>query len=101
MNKKIHQFVLSVALFCFVSVATGIADGLHHLCQDHHEEHNSEHCLVCEQLATVNRNCLYQQDYYIINNFPVIEIIGSLYESIDLNNSYIELFSPRPPPVFC
>ena len=66
-NGKIQRVVVSAGLAWFVIVASGAAMTIHLSCCDGHEEHDGEHCNLCQQLHVVNKHCMFEVNICVVD----------------------------------
>lgn len=96
MIRSARKCVLMLAAVCFVSMATGATLQLHLLGHEHPHEHDSEHCLICQQLVVSGK-------YVAEPGLQLDDITRFEYFTDFYCHSYITIFnpksfSPRPPP---
>ena len=92
-----RKSVLMLAIVSLLAMVTGLITTLHLLSQKNHHEHDPDHCSICQQLLTVQKEFSSQPEPKIvyINQFKHYNV--SLYVTF-IERPYFQTFSPRPPP---
>jgi hypothetical protein len=95
--RSARKVVYVVTTFCFVAMVTELSLHLHLLNHEHPEEHDSDHCSVCQQL-------LITHGKFITEPEPGLPDSNLLHDSTEFHfQSYIislhsQPFNPRSPP---
>ena len=97
MSSLDRKAVLICITVCFVAMVTGVSLQLHLLGHEHPEEHDSEHCSVCQQLLITPGKFIMEP----VSNLP--DTGFHAYNVEFQSQSYViafhfEPFDPRPPP---
>ena len=88
-------FVLT-AIF-FVALVTGLSLYLHLLSHEHPEEHDSEHCPICQQLL-IKPGKFITVPESDLSDFTLLEGQLTFYSQSYTKAFHFDPFRPRPPP---
>ena len=72
MGRKTRKLVVLTAIALFATFATQALMFIHLLCEEHHPEHDSHECPVCQQLLSLPHSITVEEPT-LINQYPVCE----------------------------
>jgi hypothetical protein len=91
------KVVCVYSMVCFVAMVTGVSLHLHFLSHEHPEEHDSEHCSVCQQLLIVPGKFIVESETSLFDSILQRDIVEFQSQS-DVIAFHFDPFGPRPPP---
>ena len=98
MSERIRKIALIMATVLFATFATQVMLFAHLLCEEHHSEHNSHECPVCQQLLSLPHSTTVEEQTAIIQ-YPVCEQSLIFHIEVAPAISIPGLLGPRAPPV--
>jgi hypothetical protein len=78
-------------------MVTGVSLHLHLLSYEHPEEHDTEHCPLCQQLLFKPGKFITEPESGVPDDGPLIDDV-EFYSQPYVTAFHFESFSPRPPP---
>lgn len=81
-----------------MTMVMGIPRYLHLLAHEHPEEHNAEHCLVCQQLLIMPGKFIMEPELNLPDFVPQKNNVEFDFQSCIIT-FHSEPFRPRPPPL--
>jgi len=97
LDRLARKCVLTLAIICFVAMTTGVTLQLHLLSDTHPEEHDSEHCSICQQLLIAPGKFLLEPEL-TVEISSQIECCIDFHSTICIKQFHHQQFDPRPPP---
>jgi hypothetical protein len=97
LDRLARNCILSLAIVCFVAMTTGVAIQLHLLGDAHPEEHDSEHCSVCQQLLIMPGKLALEPELTLEMDGQ-IECYVNFHSAVCIKQFHHQQFDPRPPP---
>ena len=93
-----RKCVLVIMAVSFLAMVTGVLLQLHLLGHDHHTEHHSDECSVCQNLLTTPEKFTQELETRLpgLNSF---ESYAEIPLHIYITTFYHNPFSPRAPPL--
>ena len=85
------------SMVCFVAMVTGVSLHLHFLSHEHPEEHDAEHCSVCQRLLIV-RGKFVAESETSLPDFILQKGNVEFHSQSYVIAFHFEPFGPRPPP---
>jgi len=82
----------------FVAMVTGLSLHLHLLSHHHPEEHDSEHCSICQQLLIKPGKFITEPESHL-PDFNRLEGQLTFYSQSYTKTFRFDPFRPRPPPL--
>jgi hypothetical protein len=98
MSGRIRKIALITATVLFATFATQAMLFAHLLCEEHHSEHNSHECPVCQQLLSLPHSTTVEEQT-AISQYPVCEQSLIFHIEVTPAISIPGFLGPRAPPV--
>jgi hypothetical protein len=100
MSERIRKIAVITAMVLFATFATQAMLLAHLLCEEHHSEHNSHECPVCQQLFSLPHSTTVEEQT-AISQYPVCEQSLIFHIEVAPTISILGLLGPRAPPFVC
>ena len=97
MLRLTRKTALLIATVGFVSMVTEVSLHVHFLNHEHPEEHDSEHCSICQQLLVTPGKFIAEPESFALEFIPQKNNIEFHSQSFVITFQF-NSFSPRPPP---
>jgi len=92
-----RKAVLGFVVVCFVARVTGVSLHLHILSHEHPEEHDAEHCPICQQLLIAPGKFMTEPELSLADLNRQKGTVEYPSQSCVITFRF-EPFGPRPPP---
>jgi hypothetical protein len=93
-----RKAVLVLMTLCFVAMVTGVSVRLHWLSRDHLEEHDFDHCSICQQLLSASGKFIPGPQLSLLD-VDLHRDNGELLPQLYVTTFHYNLCNPRPPPL--
>lgn len=97
MRCLVRKSVLVLTIISFLAMTTGLISTLHLSSQKNHQEHDSDHCSICQQLLTMPKGFPSQPEPKI-GDTDRFEYYAVPHYVTFVKRLYLQPFNPRPPP---
>jgi len=97
LKRLARKAVLITAIACFSAMVMGITLYLHMLSRPHPEEHDSEHCSVCQQLLLAPGKFIAEPELALLDHSPRNDTVEFQSQSCVVP-SHLGSSDPRGPP---
>jgi hypothetical protein len=97
MSRKVRTTAVVAATLFFAMFATELPLCIHLLCEEHHPEHDSHECPICQQLLTLPHSITVEEQT-TINRAPLCEWSLVFHIKVTPAISTFHILGPRAPP---
>lgn len=97
MNYTVRKIVLMLAIISFLIMTTGLIAVLHLSNGKNHQKHNSDHCIICQQLLAIQKGFTIQSEPKIVDIKKFESYVLPYYVTL-ITRPRLQPFNPRPPP---
>jgi hypothetical protein len=97
MRYLVRKIVLMLVIISFLIMTTGLITALHLLSRKNHQKHDSDHCIICQQLLAIQKGFTIQSEPKIVDIKKFESYVLPYYVTL-ITRPYLHPFNPRPPP---